>query len=450
MLSRSLLFAVPVLLLSSGTLFVLTRENTAVAADPGAAERVVQEPARGEPAGEKPAKIEPIRDQPTEAYRRELLDFAFNAASAIPSMPHIKARSRGQEGVVAACFELDQPGLALRYIEEIDNWRRGIGYADVAFYLAEHGRKDGVQRYLDLASEYVERMSLQDDEVAGEIDDESIEGFQSWRRDRIRAKIARTYLQLGDLDRAAGFAQDLEPSEIGIVELARAKTMDASALEAHGQVLEAVAVEGNLERVRNALGVGIALLGRFWGDAEKRALLEPKLHACLAKTPLFFRMDFLMSMASTALDHDDRSKALELVKEVEAIMGENQFAPEDGIALTARLAVLRHRGGDEAGAREQLGAARDRFQAERARMETLTRAEALVPIAVAYRSMGDGATALEVYRQAVVEGAENPNGVPRAEDLCATLSSMARSGVEPDPELWNEIRAIHAGLRQPW
>ena len=40
--------------------------------------------------------------------------------------------------------------------------------------------------------------------------------------------------------------------------------------------------------------------------------------------------------------------------------------------------------------------------------------------------------------------------VPRADDLCATLCSMARNGVEPDSELWKEIRAVYAGLREPW
>lgn len=448
--SRSFLLAVPVVLFSSGALFVLTRESTAVAAGTGLASRADQESERATSADKGPDKTEPLRDQPTEPFRRELLDFAFNAASAIPSMPHIKTRARAQEGVVVASFELHQPSLALRYIEEIDNWRRGAAYADVAFYLAAHGCKDLVLRYLDRAREYVERMDLQDDELAGEVDDEAIEGFQSWRRDRIRAKIARTYLLLGELDKAAEFAQGLEASESGVVELVRAKTMDASDLELHGQALEAVAGEGNLERVRNALSVGVELLDRFYADAEKRALLEPKLRACLAKSPAFFRIEFLMSMASAVLDHGDRTRALELVKEVEGILGENRFAPEDGIPLAARLAVLRHRAGDEAIARKQVDTAREHFQAERARIENLVRAETLVPIAEAYRSMGDSAAALEVYRQAVADGAENQNGVPRADDLCATLCSMARNGIAPDPELWQEIRSVHAGLREPW
>lgn len=443
--SRSRVLAIPALMLSAGTLFVLTRESSETAPSAAAAERPTQTELTAQASG----KADPIRDEALEPYRKELLDFAFNAATAMPELPHIKTRSRGQERVVVACFELDQPRLALRYVEEIDNWRRGAGYADVAFYLAEHGRARDAQRYLDLAGEYVERMSLLDDEAAGEIDDGSIEGFQAWRRDRIRAKIARTHLLLGETAKAAEFADGLEASESGAVELVAARTMDASAVEAHAAVLETIAGEADFERVRNALGVGVELLGRFHADAEKRALLETKLMACLAKSPTFFRIDFLLAMAGESLEHGDRARALARVQEVEAILGENQFAPEDGIPLLARLAGLRHRASDEE-ARRRLDTARAKFQAERARIADLERAELLVPLAETYRSLGDTAVALEVYRQAVTDGAENRNGVPRAEDLCATLCSMARNGVEPDPELWDEIRAIYAGLREPW
>ena len=75
---------------------------------------------------------------------------AFAAASAMPLNPHIKNRSRAQEVVVAACLELDQPQRAQRYIEQIANWRRGAGYADLAFHQAQQGRIDQVEPQLEL------------------------------------------------------------------------------------------------------------------------------------------------------------------------------------------------------------------------------------------------------------------------------------------------------------
>src|SRR5262245_54547858 len=60
---------------------------------------------------------------PLATFQGELLDFAFDVATAIPIQPHIKDRSRAQEQVVAACLELNLRQRAQGYIERIDNWR---------------------------------------------------------------------------------------------------------------------------------------------------------------------------------------------------------------------------------------------------------------------------------------------------------------------------------------
>jgi hypothetical protein len=111
------------------------------------------------------------------ADKRDLLDLAFKTATAIPIRPHIKDRSRAQESVVAVSLDLGQPQRAQHYIKQIDNWRRGAGYADLAFYCAQHGKTNEAQHYLDLASQ-----STRDPKV------------EDWRRDRIRVKIAKAHL----------------------------------------------------------------------------------------------------------------------------------------------------------------------------------------------------------------------------------------------------------------
>src|SRR3972149_726212 len=80
-----------------------------------------------------------LTDKPLAVYQNELLGHAFETAAAIPVKPHIKDRSRAQEKVVAASLELDQPLRAQMLIEKIDNWRRGSGYCDIAFYCARQG-----------------------------------------------------------------------------------------------------------------------------------------------------------------------------------------------------------------------------------------------------------------------------------------------------------------------
>src|SRR5262245_33770520 len=82
------------------------------------------------------ARTNDLADEPIAPFRGELLDIAFRAASAFPVDPHIKNRSRAQEAVVKTALELGQPQRALVETEQIDNWRRGACYAELAFYCA--------------------------------------------------------------------------------------------------------------------------------------------------------------------------------------------------------------------------------------------------------------------------------------------------------------------------
>jgi len=157
-----------------------------------------------------------------------------------------------------------------------------------------------------------------------------------------------------------------------------------------------------------------------------------------------------MTLADAALDHKDQEKALTLVNDAQRLFGGTQWAPEDRISLASRLAARLHLAGDTLKARSEVDAALALFANERHRMFDIDRADALIPVAEAYVAMGDKAAALTVYRQAVADGAENPNSRPRAEDLCATCCSMARHAIEPDAELWAKMREIREGLGDPW
>ena len=90
------------------------------------------------------------------------------------------------------------------------------------------------------------------------------------------------------------------------------------------------------------------------------------------------------------------------------------------------------------------------FAAKREEIVDIYRAGALRTIAETYQAMGETAAASKTYKQAIEAGIENPNSRPRAEDLSATLCSMAVHGVEPDAGLWTRITDIEAGLGDPW
>lgn len=377
-----------------------------------------------------------IADKPLAAFQDELLDVAFSAATALPIVPHIKDRSRAQEAVVVACLELDQPLRALGYVEKIDNWRRGAGYADLAFYCAEHGNAAEAKRYLDLARR-----------VAENPEDENPQG---WRRDRILAKIAGTLILLGQTEQAAKLEAGLVDSESGQVMAVRATLLDADDFDAQIEALDAVIARGNFDQVRNALEACVQLFDRFYDDEDRRPRTEEKIKASWKNLPLMIRIELMMDLAGFALGHEDRGKALELVEEAEIMLEESTWKAEDYIPLSSRLAVLRHRAGDEEGARNQADAAQAMFHADPNQIVNMYRADALRPLAEAYQSMGDKAIALAVYRRAVEEGMENSNSRPRAEDLSATCCSMAVQGAEPDVALRALILKIHEGLGPPW
>jgi len=178
--------------------------------------------------------------------------------------------------------------------------------------------------------------------------------------------------------------------------------------------------------------------------------LEARIKTAWHTMPIVVRLDVIMSLAGSALDHHDQAKALALINEAQEIRDGTQRQPEDRIPLMARLATLRFRADEAEKARSEASTALAMFESEREKIANVRRAKTLRPIAEAYASMGDAATALGIYRRAIDAGVENPNSRPRADDLSATCCSMAVHKVEPDSELWTRIHQIREGLGDPW
>lgn len=378
-----------------------------------------------------PAPSGPVADAPLAAFRLELLEIAFDAASKFPLEPHIKNRGRAQEEVVTACFKLDQPLRAVSYVEKIVDWRRGSGYADFAFYCAQHGDTSQVQRYFDLAA----KVSL---------------GEEDWRRDQIRSKIAMTHAWLGQNDLAAQFESGLVESESGRVAGARAMIVIDDQYDGQVSALDQLIASGNFDLIKGALEAFTQLYNRFYDNQARRASIEHKIKSSWSKMPYLIRVDLLLAMADFAVKHDDNAKALELIDEAQGVQAGFQWDAEVRVPLNARLAELRARAGDLENARVQANLALTMFGTEREGIVDIYRGRALRPLAEAYLALGDTTNALIVYRMAVEEGVENPNSRPRANDLTATCCSMAVCGVEPDAELWARIRQIREGLGDPW
>jgi hypothetical protein len=390
--------------------------------------------AQSEP--DEPVAAEPLVDGPLADYRAELLDLAFDAVSGMPLSPHVKNRSRAQELVVQACLELDQPQRALAYIEEIVNWRRGSGYADLAYHCAQRGDKAAARKCLDLARGVLESGELQAE--------------QAWRKDHIRSKIARTYLWLGESRQAAPFEAQLVDSEIGNVQAAKARLADPDSLEERFAALDQLVSAGNLDQVRAAIDSYTELFDRFYDQEERRSKIQQQLLEASKKLPPRIGLELRMDLAGLALEHGDRDHALGLVEDAYLSFESGNWDAENHVPFAARLAGLRYRAGEEQRGRVEAKVALARFDAERNTIIDVLRTEVLIPLAEAYQAMGDDRSALAGYGKALDEAVINPNSRPRAENLAAICLSMARNAVQPTDELRERLSSVAEKLGDPW
>jgi tetratricopeptide (TPR) repeat protein len=372
------------------------------------------------------------QDAPLKSYQIELLNVAFETASAVPVDPHIKSRSRGQQTVVRACLELKQPRKALRYIERIDNWRRGAAYAEVGSFLAQHGAmKKEVEPYLSKAAQIAERT-------------------EGWRRNRIRVRIAQAYTWMREHQQAQSFTADVEDSEAAAAARVKAMVCSKESFKRQMKDLDTLVSARDFDMAKNALGAYSELYKRFYPDLNRRKLIEDKMRSSWDGMPISIRIDLLAGLADCAIDHGDQVSALKLVTEAKAMLDSSSWQPRFGVPLRAGLAGLLFRSGDQEHARAELQNALDAFDVNRQKIVNIDRAGILRSVAEAYQVFGDIEKALDLYGRAIEAGIENPNSRPRAEDLTATCCSMAQHEVEPSAELWNRIRKIREDLGDPW
>jgi tetratricopeptide (TPR) repeat protein len=387
-------------------------------------------------SGDDPQIATLVANPHAEPASIELLAIAYDAVSAMPLQPHAKSRSRGQQAVADVWLQLDEPRRALTCIEPIADWRRGAGYADYAFWCAQHGDEAEARRTLELAARVAER----------HVGEEA----QDWQRDRIRAGIARTWLWLGDEAQSAAFAAGAPAAETGRISAVASLRADATACDEQLAALAETARTRDFDQIRAALGSCARLFDRFYTDPARRERIERAIGAAWEGLPAQVRIEVLVELAGTALAHDDGPTALRLLQDARLQLDGTTWTPDAHVMLLAQLAGLRHRAGDPEGARRDADAALAQFTAERARIVDIDRADTLRPLAEAYQAMGDTTAALSIYAQAIEEGAQNPNSRPRAEDLSATCCSMALSGVTPDAALWARLRELSDGLGDPW
>ena len=129
-----------------------------------------------------------------EPWQERLLALSFDAADDFPLDPHHKNRGRAEEKVVQACIALGALDRAVAFNREVSNWRKGAGYADIAYALVEGGSddEDRVLGYLDEARRIAPTGA-------------------EWRKDRVLAKVGKCYARMGRPQMVYDVTQGIAP-----------------------------------------------------------------------------------------------------------------------------------------------------------------------------------------------------------------------------------------------
>ena len=365
------------------------------------------------------------------ATHRDLLDLAFDAVSGMPTNPHAKNRARGQSEVVDTCFEIGQLELALHYAERIDNWRKPLAEATYAAALLDQGRTEGVESILERALA-------------------SAEQAEGWRKDRIRSQVAAGLTKMGDDSRASSVADGLSGSELGPYQRAMASHVPAEDMDTLLAGIDRQIATGDFELHRHALQSLIVWIGRFPDDAESRREMEDRIVDSWSRLPAQMRIEFALELADLALVRSDESRARYWVEQADGLLHGPSWVPEHRIPLVCSVAAVRARYGDAGRAEADLKLMERLYHEQRENIANIYRADALVPLAVAWHRLGDGDRAQQVLWFAVEESQENPNSRPRVDDLILVCCAMVESDLAPNAQLLNRMREIAASMGAPW
>ena len=385
-----------------------------------------------------------VTTKPLAAWQRELLQLAFDAASRFPMQPHRKNRGRAQDVVVAACFELRQPELALAFGERIGDWRRGCALADYAWQQARAGRRDGLADVLARATKEIEVARAEP-------------AAQEWRGDMIALKVARAWTALGEPERAAEVATGIDATSANAVDSswasAVADRVERIAPEHAGAELAAIDADFPTMTIGQQAAAGELLARlheRFFADAVLRAAIEKRPAALWDKFTPTLRLQVLDRLIRTNVAHGEVAAAKALLATVRTIVAGHVWRAEDELPQLAALVELAVLCGDHDRARQDGEAARLRYHEVREQIVNIYRARALRPLALAWFTLGERTAAAELLTLVLEEGMENPNSRPRCDDLVDTCVALVVRGVEPGAEQLARIREIAAGLGDPW
>ena len=367
-----------------------------------------------------------------EPARRELLGRADAIALRIPSPSFEKDRARMQLAVVECCIANGMLDEAFDRSAPMElTWRRGEALALTA---QAYARAGNAARARELA-----------ERAAGGASD-----YPDWAAARVRAGAAKAFVLLGDRARAGSLVGAGDPAMLGEVHAVMVESAAGEELDSEADMFDKAIATRNFDLAKGGIDGYLVLLGRVSADDARRARALKALDEAIPGLPFDLQVDYRARLAERlAAVGRPAESAAELANAVK-LFGSTVFLAEDIAPIGAKLARAQARLGDRDAARARLASLERTFRDRTAEIVDLRRANCLRALAEAWVDLGDRAAAMRLWSDALEAGALNPNARPRAEDLCATLISMAGPGIRPTPEMERRIAGIESGLVAPW
>jgi len=369
----------------------------------------------------------------------------------MPLRPHIKNRSRAQLSIVDTCLKLGQPTRAAQYIEQIDNWRRWMGSANLAFYLAEHGytqqareRVETIQAVLNTAQD------IRTGRIVVAAPNPLIDTLEDWRYRAVLSRIEEVRLINGTIN-----SLDADSEKYGDVNasalIIRMLSDNPESFDDTLNTLRLMTQDPNFEIVHLGLIEMAELVGGQYDRVDLPAFLAEQVAPRLNKQmPVFLQLDVLRHFSDAALKNSDPASALPILNQVEELVEPLRSSPRVYIPEQAALVQLLHKAGETARAEAGLQTMISVYEEKRDLIVNIERAALLCQVAETANVLGHREQTVDFYTLAVTEGQANPNSRPQAEDLGRICCSVALQGVDPTEPLWSALKAMKEGLGEPW
>ena len=261
---------------------------------------------------------------------------------------------------------------------------------------------------------------------------------------------ARIYVKLGDEGKAYATVAPALQVERGRIEAERTAKLPESQLDAQADQFDKAIATMNFDLVRGGIDGYLAWIDRVVDDAPRRERALKALSAAIPGLPWDLQVRCNVQLADVLFTHGYKELASLQLDRAGELFRATVFLPEDTAPLGVVVAKARLRMGDANAARAELQRLRAEFEPRAETIENFLRAASWRSLAEGYQLLGDTNDVGRCYAAALDAGAINPNARPRAEDLSATCVSMAVSGFMPPPELLLRIENIRAGLADPW